>query len=240
MTMLNWDIFRPKLGDWADKIYPFFQSGDMDIIYAFLKEEAKKGRKIAPEPSDTFKAFLATPMRDLKCVLLGLCPYHSTRGKMIIADGLAMSCSKTGILQPSLSQLYSSLEKEFVQGEAIVANREPDLRYLAEQGVLLFNIALTVEIGKPSSHNHIWEPFSRYVLREIISSSMVPVIFLGQEAAKLADELPSTQPQFFLKHPASAAYTNTEWDSCGTFAAVNKILQDANGESILWVDALPF
>ena len=55
-----------------------------------------------------------------------------------------MSCSVTGYIQPSLKQLYSALEREYNQAPGTYSST-PDLSYLAEQGVLLLNAALTTE-----------------------------------------------------------------------------------------------
>ena len=48
-TKLNWELFSPLFGDWADRIQPFFQNGGFDKIYEFLKKESKRGVGIAPK-----------------------------------------------------------------------------------------------------------------------------------------------------------------------------------------------
>lgn len=239
--MLNKESFKPLLGDWYDKLVPLFDCGEMDKIYDFLKSEAKAGRKIAPDSSDTFKAFEKCQLANLKCVIVGLCPYHSLKDGIVVADGLAMSCSKTGVLQPSLRNFYRGLEEEFCQGGmCLEQNWSPDLSYLAEQGVLLYNIALTTEIGKPGKHNEIWAPFTQFLLENVISVTGAPVVFLGKEAAEFKRYLAPMQWHFELPHPAAAAYSGTEWKTEGVFKKVNKILHDTNGMQVWWIDDMPF
>ena len=94
--MLNWESFSEKLGTWAYKIKPFFDAGGFEPIYNFLKEESKAGKKITPDSKDTFRCFRETPLPPLKCVMMGLCPYHSEHHGKLVADGLLMGCSRTG------------------------------------------------------------------------------------------------------------------------------------------------
>lgn len=244
---LKKEPFIDQLGTWWDKVEPFFSAGGFDPIYAALKERSGMGKKIAPHHSLTFKAFRETPLEELKVVLLGMCPYHSIVNGLQVADGLSMSCgnhdnSVGGYYKaPSLINLYDALETEFEAGICLPCERPGSLQYLAEQGVLLTNAALTTEIGKPGIHLGIWRPFVKYLFEEIISTTGVPIVFLGVEAQYFSSFAAPMQWQFSISHPASAAYTHTKWDSQGVFTKVNKILWDTNDTSILWLmEALPF
>ena len=93
-----------------------------------------------------------------------------------------MSCSVTGTLQPSLFQLYQGIEKELYGGFAFDRDRNPDLTFLAKQGVLLCNAALTTEVNKAGSHIQIWEPFMKYLLEEMFAFTGIPIVFFGKEA----------------------------------------------------------
>lgn len=73
MTRLNEASFAPKFGDWWPKIKPFFLKGGFDPIYKVLKEESGKGIKIAPNSEDVFRCFRATPLQELKAVIMGFC-----------------------------------------------------------------------------------------------------------------------------------------------------------------------
>jgi len=217
-------------------IKPFVESEDCDKIYEFLKFEGRRGKKIAPLSFDTYKCFKETPLNEIKVVLLGMCPYHTLVNNQPVADGLLFGCSNTGKLQPSLDQFYNALEKDLFNGLNLKGNKHADVTYLANQGVLMLNAALTTEINKAGSHLKIWEPFIKYVFENIIAPSGVPVVFLGKEASKFKRYMAPLTWSFEISHPASAAYKNTDWDSEGVFTKVNRILIDNKKSPINWLD----
>lgn len=234
--MLNKELFRESFGTWWSKMEPLFDGGIMENIFKHLKSRSREGYKILPESPLLFRCFEECPLDELKVVIIGMAPYHNIRGNTPAADGLLMSCSNTGILQPSLEKWYKAIEKEYHNGLNLKMYENPDLKYLANQGVLLYNISLTTEIGKAAAHIDIWKPFTIYLLEEVISLTGVPVIFLGNDAAKYKRHLAPLQWRFILSHPASAAYNNTQWDSQGVFKKIDKILKDNNNEEIHWIE----
>lgn len=172
--------------------------------------------------------------------MIGMCPYHTFYNGLPVADGLLMGCSVTNKLQPSLEKFYEGLEDELHDGLNLKYNKLADVSYLAKQGVLMFNAALTTEVNKAGSHIEIWEPFTKYVMEEILSVTGVPTIFLGKDAAKYEKYTNPFAWNFVLSHPASAAYKQSKWDTEGTFTKVNKILKDNNGYEIMWLYNVPF
>ena len=221
---------------WHDKMRPFIESEECDNIYKFLKSESQRGKRIAPLSVNVYRCFLETPLDELKVVILGMCPYHTLSGEMPVADGLAMSCSVTGYLQPSLDQFYKGVENDLYGRMMFEFNlKHPDLSYLAHQGVLLWNAALTTEINKAGSHLELWEPFTKYVFQEILSTTGVPTIFLGKEAAKFERYTGLFSHNFPISHPASAAYKKTDWSTEGVFTKANKILKEVNNYEINWL-----
>ena len=113
--------------------------------------------------------------------MLGMCPYHTLKNGEPIADGLLMGCSNTNYLQPSLQQFYDAIEREMHRGLNLKAYKFPDVSYLAKQGVLMLNAALTTEINKAGSHLEIWEPFMKYLLEEMFAFTGIPIVFFGKE-----------------------------------------------------------
>jgi len=224
---------------WHDKMRPFIESEECDNIYKFLKAESQRGKRIAPLSVNVYRCFLETSLDDLKLVILGMCPYHTLKNDMPVADGLAMSCSVTGYLQPSLDQFYNAIEREVYGGLCLNSEKNPDLTYLAKQGVLLWNAALTTEINKAGSHLEIWEPFTKYVFENILNTTGVPIMYLGKEAAKFQRYTAPFSWNFPVSHPASAAYKNTDWDSEGTFKNVVQVLKNNNNYEIDWLDQDP-
>jgi len=239
---MNWEKFKDCFHEsWHLKMQPFIESDACDNIYKYLKTESQRGKKIAPLSQNVYRCFLETPLDELKVVLMGFCPYHTMKNGSPVADGLLMGCSTTGELQPSLKQFYGAIERENYDGLCAYCNKEnPDVSYLAKQGVLMFNASLTVEVNKAGSHMEIWEPFTKYVMEEIIAPTMVPVVFLGKDASRYAKYTNPFAYTFTTTHPASASYRNTDWDSGEVFKMVNKVLQDNNNFQIEWLDGTPF
>lgn len=219
---------------------PFIESEECDNIYKHLKHESKRGKQIAPLSQNVFRCFYETPYNDVKVVMIGMCPYHSTKNGEYVADGLLMGCSTTGILQPSLQKFYDGIEKEMYNGLCVTCDRNPDVSFLAKQGVLMYNAALTTEINKAGSHIQLWEPFTKYLLEQVLATTMAPVIFLGKDAAKYQKHVAPFTWTFTLSHPASASYKQDDWDTEGVFKKVNTILKDNNNTEISWLLDEPF
>jgi len=237
---MDFEKFKDQFDEsWHAKMKPFIESDECDDIYKFLKKEAKRGKKIAPLSSNTFRAFRETKFNELSAVMVGMCPYHTFKNNEPVADGLLMGCSSTGYPQPSLDKFYDGLEVELYNGLNLKLKKNPDVSYLANQGVLMLNAALTVEMGKAGSHNAIWEPFMKYLLENVLNTTGVPFIFLGKDAAKYERHLPPFTWSFALSHPASASYKNTDWNTEGVFTKVNKILKENNNYKIDWLDQEP-
>lgn len=238
---MKWKNFKPYFHEsWHNKIQPFIESKECDDIYKFLKFESRRGKQIVPLSYNVFRCFLETPLNEMKVILMGMSPYHTMRRGTMIADGLLMGCSNSDVLQPSLQQFYDGIERELYNELCIHAIKGPDVSYLAKQGVLMFNASLTTELNKAGSHLQLWEPFIKYIFENVFAYSGVPIVFLGKEAAKYEKYCAPFSWVFSVSHPASASYTNTEWDSQGVFGKINKILKDNNNFKIEWLEQLPF
>jgi len=227
---LNPKLFKPLFHEsWWNKIEKFFEL--LDPIYLEIKAQSDRQKEIFPIWEDVFNAFKYTDFDKMKAVVCGIAPYHTKYKREIIADGIALSCSKTGVEHPSLTKWYDAMERDF-KGESI--KRETDLKYLCEEGVFMFNMSLTVEANKSLSHNRIWQPFIKAVFENCIAPSGVPVILLGDEC-KIAEKwIAPFQWCFRISHPESAAYTDSDWDSQGVFKKVQRIVKDNTGEDLKW------
>ena len=238
---MNWELFKDHFHEsWHYKMKPFIESEACDNIYKFLKSEVKRGKKLAPLSPSIYRCFKETTYDNLKVVIMGMCPYHTFKNGMPVADGLLMGCSVTDQLQPSLQQFYDGIERELYNGLTLNHFKPADVSFLAKQGVLMYNAALTTEMNKAGSHIDVWEPFTKYVLEEIITPTNVPIILLGKDAAKFEKYTNPFSWIFKISHPASASYKNTDWDTEGVFGKVNRVLKDNNNFEIKWLEELPF
>ncbi len=236
---MNWEKFKDHFHEsWHDKMRPFIESEACDKIYEHLKFESKRGKQIAPLSHDVFRCFKETPLNEVKVIFIGMCPYHTANQGVPVADGLMMGCSITNRMQPSLEQFYGGIIRELYDGIALDRIKNPDVLYLAKQGVLMCNAALTTEINKAGSHLDLWEPFMKYLLEEVFSWTGIPIVFFGKEASKLKKYVAPFTFWFSVSHPASASYKNGDWDTEGIFTKINTLIMENNGFTIDWLEKI--
>lgn len=237
---MNWNLFKSNFHEsWHAKMQPFIESEACDEIYAFLKKESMRGKKIAPLSSNVWRCFMETPLDEVRVIMIGMCPYHTAVNGNPVADGLLMGCSVTGKLQPSLEKFYEGVEIELYNGLNLRYDKNPDVSYLAKQGVLMLNAALTTEINKAGSHIKLWTPLMEYLFEHVFQYQGAPIIFLGKDASVYKKLCSPFSWSFVVSHPASAAYKQSDWDTEGVFGKVNKILKNNNNYQINWLDEYP-
>jgi len=232
-----------QFNSWAPLFKDFIESQDMNDLFGYIKQRAVSGAKVLP-PSTTnpFRAFAETNKDKLKCIICSNGPYATvietkTKQKIPVADGLAISCGTTWKekgLTPVLEQIYNSWEDTYNPFLDVDMIHDGDLLYLAQQGVLLYNIGLTVEENKPGSHNNIWQKFNKYFWEEIINKYYrgLPIIFMGPEAQKSINYLtPMLHYPIPVIHPGTV--TNGKWEST-CWKTVDQILWGNNREIIKW------
>lgn len=242
---MNYSKFESLLGDWGPKLRPFIESEDCDKLYTQLKAEGKRGKKILPLSSNIYRAFLETPYSDLKVVFVLLDPYPTIKKDgTIVADGIAMSCANTEILQPSLELFYDAIEDDLYKGLNLHNERFPDLKYLCNQGIMLLNTALTVEANKTGSHTELWKPFMKYLYEEVFAKYNNGLIFVlcGKVSQELAKYINPLQHYIYeLEHPAFAARQMRGWKHEKIFSKINYLLQENNNIIPQWIyEKAPF
>ena len=89
-----------RFDTWAEFLEHQRRQPYMRQISDFVKAERQRG-PVYPEPEDVFR-FTATPLTDVKVVILGQDPYHQP-GQ---ADGLAFSVREGVALPPSLRNIF--------------------------------------------------------------------------------------------------------------------------------------
>lgn len=218
--------------DWWKKLKPWFETEEAFNVYQILKTRSRNGAKIFPEHERTFRAFKITTPKNIKAVIVGLSPYHTIdkETQRPHADGLAFSTSLTRKETPSLELFYDAIQKDLGNG----ITREPDLSYLAEQGVLLLNYSLTSELGKPTIHadTGLWSNFNRFLYGEVLRSECgVPFLLCGKQAHSLEKYLFKMCHMIKkVEHPAAAARDNRAWNHQGAFKWIDEVIADNNGK----------
>lgn len=230
---LDFETFKPKMGDWADKFRPFIEGKEMWDIFQKLKADSSK-ETIVPKSSDTFRAFKTTPVNEVKVIFYLMDPYpRKYPNGDLQATGIAMDCSNSpdGKFQPSLIKWYEALDTVY----GWKTTRSKSLDYLHEQGVMLLNTDLTCKLDKTQSHEGLWEPFQKFLLESVLGSDTgIIYVLCGKASLAMERYINPFCKIFKLSHPAYAARTHTDWDTKGVFKAIDKLLWDNNGYQICW------
>jgi uracil-DNA glycosylase len=200
-----------------DKVFrSFVFSSDFDDIITKLWDLSNDNKKFTPPLKQVFRAFEECPYDNLQVVIIGQDPYP----QLGVADGISFSCSNTNKLQPSLRFILEEVNRTIYDNEVII--EDLDLKIWSNQGVLMLNTALTTEVGNIGSHYDIWRPFTTYLLDWLnINKSELVYVYMGKKAEEWSSMTDDTNIKYFVKHPASAAYNGSKWDSKDLFNKIN-------------------
>ena len=195
----------------------------------FLDNEYKN--KVIYPPRDlVFNAFSLCPLDKIKVVIIGQDPYHEPGQAM----GLSFSVPSTCKVPPSLKNIYKEIEDDCNE---IFFNKDGDLTYLANQGVLLLNSILTVEQGKPLSHNiKEYEELYHNILKELDALDY-PIVFMlwGGNAKKQSVYLKNPKHLVLCaNHPSPLSANRGGFFGCKHFSKANQFLIQNGIEPIIW------
>ncbi len=218
-----------KPSGWDRILRGFIFSVEFDNILKHLVNDANNGKRFTPTIKNLFKAFEECPYEDLKVVFVGQDPYPQVN----VADGIAFSCTGQDRILKPLNYILDEVERT-VYPEGY--RRDPDLKRWSNQGVLMLNTALTVTIGKITSHLKLWEPFIIYLMDMLNTCNTGLVyVYFGKKSEDWMDSVSDTNNyQFKVKHPSGAIYYNDYWNSDDLFNKISKILKDNYNYKITW------
>ena len=213
---------------WKAPLLPEFNSDYMASLKSFLIAEKAAGKTIYPKGNEWFRALDLTPVDKVRVVILGQDPYHGP-GQ---AHGLCFSVKPGVRPPPSLLNIYKELESDL----GIPRPCHGFLEHWAQQGVLLLNSVLTVEMAKAASHQGKgWERFTDAVIR-LVNAKTDPVVFMlwGSYAQKKAAFVDASR-HLVLKaaHPSPLSAHNG-FLGCRHFSQCNAFLSSKGLPPIDW------
>ncbi|MGB5484044.1 uracil-DNA glycosylase [Parasphingorhabdus sp.] len=224
---------RVKLDDsWKAPLAGEFASDYMSNLRTFLLQEKAAGKQIYPKGGEYFRALDLTPLDQVRVVILGQDPYHGP-GQ---AHGLCFSVQPGVRPPPSLVNIYKELESDL----ELKRPAHGFLEHWAQQGVLLLNSVLTVEMANAASHRGKgWEQFTDAIVR-LIAAKPDPVVFLlwgsyAQKKAAFVTSLEQGGRHLVLKapHPSPlSAYHG--FFGCKHFSKTNVFLEQNGLAPIDW------
>lgn len=213
---------------WLTPLQGEFDSPYMGELRRFLVAEKAAGKQIFPPGGEWFHALDATPLDQVRVVILGQDPYHGP-GQ---AHGLCFSVRPGVRIPPSLVNIYKELRDDLGIAPATHGNLEA----WAKQGVLLLNAVLTVEAHRAASHQGKgWERFTDAVIR-LVNDRDQPAVFIlwGSYAQRKAAFVDRTR-HLVLKspHPSPLSAHNGFFGS-KPFSQTNRFLEDHGMAPIDW------
>ena len=231
---MEWEKFQNKFDkSWWLVMKPFFESAECDEIYRVLKEKSKEeGKVISPSPINLYRPFRETKLTDLKLVIIGGVTILGMHNDLPVADGFPYGGSLTSTLYPELDAFYRGIEKELYNGLSLSYYPNPDVSYLANQGVLMLNLAMTCD--EEEAHLSLWKPFMKYLISEVVNKDSINTLLIGDVACK-AEKL--IWPQLVLL----TGNLSRDWDPKGVIIEINKRIKNSNNYKIEWLDeSVPF
>lgn len=211
-----------RLTAWRD--LPFFTE-DLPAIEASLSSSTDL---VLPPKPQIFAALERVSPTGTKVVILGQDPYP-TPGH---AHGFAFSASAdTRPLPRSLLNIFKEMQSDI--------NASPDhadIRFWADQGVLLLNTSLTVPAGQAGGHAGLgWDRLTAQILTRLADAPRAYLLW-GAHARKAAQHV---DPEFNLKietaHPSPLSARRGFFGS-RPFSRTNVWLQAQGHQAINWAN----
>ena len=231
MTLfMSFDEFKESLGSWQEPLKGFIESNTFQQIYKFVKSEYESGKKVYPPQQLIFNAFKATPIQNVKVVIVGQDPYHQP-GQ---AHGLCFSVMKPVRPPPSLVNIYKNLEAD--PNIDFKRPQHGDLTKWAQQGVFMLNAALTVIDSQPDSHKKCgWLKFTDAVINAINKNcSGVVYLLWGKPAQDKASSVNHTKNKVLKTTHPSPLSASKGFLTSRHFSECNEYLKSIGKEPIDW------
>ena len=192
----------------------------------FLKSNTENMAIFPPIPS-VFRALELVHFNEVKVLILGQDPYHGF-GQ---ANGLSFSVNKEIMIPPSLKNIFLELKNDL----NIPISQHGDLTSWAEQKILLLNSVLTVEHGKPNSHQKLgWDKLTNKIITRLSQRENMIFVLWGNSALKKLNLIDDKKNKILsAPHPSPlSAYRG--FFGCKHFSEINKILIENGSSEINW------
>jgi uracil-DNA glycosylase len=209
---------------WAEALAPV--ADRIAAMGEFLRAEIAAGRTYLPAGHHVLRAF-QQPFADVRVLIVGQDPYP-TPGHPI---GLCFSVA------PDVRPLPKSLVNIFTEYCEDLGHPPPangDLSPWTENGVLLLNRALTVEPGRPNSHQGKgWEEVTEQAIRALAARGGPLVAILWGRNARNLKPLLGTVPCIESAHPSPLSARSGFFGS-RPFSRANQLLEEQGASAIDW------
>lgn len=215
--------------DWYEELKDELSPSCIDDLNEFIKTEKESGFIIYPPEELIFSAFVHTPFKDVKVVILGQDPYHGKNQ----ANGLSFSVQEGIPLPRSLKNIFNEISTDL----EVPLRKNGSLLSWAKQGVLLLNTILTVRAAEPKSHqNKGWEKFTDTVIRKISKKNNNTVFILwGKSAQEKIQIISQSTENKILTSSHPSPYSVKNFYGCRHFSQTNSYLISKGKKPINWI-----
>lgn len=212
---------------WKELLRDEFTKPYFADIKSTLQAEKKAGKTIFPKGSLIFNAYNSTPLDHVKVVIIGQDPYHNPGEAM----GLSFSVPQGVRIPPSLKRIY----KEINEDVGCPIPSHGDLTSWAEQGVLLLNAMLTVEMKKAGSHRKIgWQNFTDATISKLSEHKDHIAFMLWGNFAKSKGSLIDESKHLVLQSAHPSPLAGNAFFGNHHFSKANKFLESNGMIPIDW------
>jgi len=225
---MNKYISNSKLPiSWENQLNKISDLSSLAKPMSYILNEISNDKKISPNLNNIFKAFEYCSFSSTKVVIFGQDPYFQKD----VANGLAFSVEPNKPLPSSLKNIYKEIESDV----GALSNNDGYLKSWADQGVLLLNSALTVEVGKPGSHSKIgWQDFIFEIVKIINKKQNIVFILWGNDAKKYIKYIDKDIHLILSSSHPSPLSSYRGFFGCKHFSKCNEYLESKNISKINW------
>jgi len=225
---MNKYISNSKLPiSWENQLNKISDLSSLAKPMNYILNEISNDKKISPNLNNIFKAFEYCSFSSTKVVIFGQDPYFQKD----VANGLAFSVEPNKPLPSSLKNIYKEIESDV----GALSNNDGYLKSWADQGVLLLNSALTVEVGKPGSHSKIgWQDFIFEIVKIINKKQNIVFILWGNDAKKYIKYIDKDINLILSSSHPSPLSSYRGFFGCKHFSKCNEYLESKNISKINW------
>ena len=198
------------------------------IVLLNKVQKAYMADTVFPPSKQVFQALSLCSLKQVRVVILGQDPYHGS-GQ---AHGLSFSVPDGIKTPPSLQNIYKEIKSDLGHNIPTSGN----LEHWAKQGVLLLNTTLTVESGKPGSHQKLgWETFTDAIIKKISDEKERVVFLLWGNFARSKKSLIDGTKHLVLEAPHPSPFSaHTGFSGCKHFSKTNTYLEQNDITPIRW------
>lgn len=216
------DLVHESWGPALAPLQPVFTE-----IGEFLRAESAAGRPWAPGGASILRAF-QQPLDDVRVLIVGQDPYPTP------GHAVGLSFSVAPDVRP-LPRSLQNIHRELQDDLGVAAPTDGDLSPWSQQGVLLLNRVLTVQLGVPGSHRRRgWEEITAAAIDALVARDGEPFVAIlwGKDAQSLEGSLIDV-PIIASAHPSPMSADRGFFGS-RPFSRANALLDELGADPIDW------